>query len=458
MGKIVKYCSSCDEGFAEKFGFCPNCAAPLQAFEMNPLGDEQRVVEEPKPAKKTIDVAPITYVARDQKKPQAIPEPEEILEMPDEREAIPAPSFLSQSFAARDEDPIEIPNADVVEDEPVDEEPLWAAPATVPSYAGETYSGSGFHNYEAGAYTKEDDGGYYVTVIQEKNVKQRNMLLLGALGLMVTLSIGSYFVSLFQKEIGVGAIGDERSLALLLDDVPMPVEEEEMKKEKDKGGGGGGGGKEDPEPVNQGDLPDQTPNPIRPPDPKVYRSDNFELKTPPPSTEGVMKTEKKYGQWGDPNSRFGTLSSGPGSGGGMGTGTGTGAGSGRGTGMGSGNGSGAGSGDGDGYGNGSGGGGAAGNPPPPKPVGITSPLRIISNPRATYTEAARTNNVQGSVLVKVTLLASGQVGSVTVVRGLPHGLSEKAIAAAKLIRFEPKKVNGVPVAVTKTMEYTFSIY
>ncbi len=37
MGKIVKFCSSCDEGFAEKFGFCPNCGQSLQAFEMNPL-------------------------------------------------------------------------------------------------------------------------------------------------------------------------------------------------------------------------------------------------------------------------------------------------------------------------------------------------------------------------------------------------------------------------------------
>ena len=33
--------------------------------------------------------------------------------------------------------------------------------------------GKGFHNYEPGTYTKEDDGGYYVTVIQEKNVKQQ---------------------------------------------------------------------------------------------------------------------------------------------------------------------------------------------------------------------------------------------------------------------------------------------
>ncbi|NOT48092.1 MAG: energy transducer TonB [Acidobacteria bacterium] len=436
MGKIVKYCSSCDEGFAEKFGFCPNCAAPLQAFEMNPLGGVE-------PIAPIVDVPPVT--AADTQANLA----DTILEMSQE----PA------TAAFLNDEPIEVVNADMIDNEPdpVEPEPVWTAPSSIP--ATEAYSGTAFHNYEPGKYTKEDDGGYYVTVIQEKNVGQRNLLLLGALGFMLTLSVGAYFVSLFQKDIGVGAIGDERSLAMLLEDVPMPVEVEEKKKEKDDGGGGGGGGKNDPKPVNQGDLPDQTPDPIRPPDPKIPKLSNPDLVLPPPSTQGTMKTPKKYGNWGDPNSRFGDPSSGPGSGGGMGTGVGTGAGSGRGTGMGSGNGSGSGSGDGDGNGDGSGNGGPgrAGNPPPP-PVGVTSPLRIISNPRATYTEAARTNNVQGSVLVKVTLLASGQVGSVTVVRGLPHGLSEKAIAAAKLIRFEPKKVNGVPVSSTKTMEYTFSIY
>src|SRR5690349_16202265 len=40
MGKVVKYCNTCEEGFAEKFGFCPNCGAQLQAFEMNPLGNK----------------------------------------------------------------------------------------------------------------------------------------------------------------------------------------------------------------------------------------------------------------------------------------------------------------------------------------------------------------------------------------------------------------------------------
>lgn len=89
--------------------------------------------------------------------------------------------------------------------------------------------------------------------------------------------------------------------------------------------------------------------------------------------------------------------------------------------------------------------------------GKTSGVRITLNSKATYTDEARRNNLEGSVLLKVTLLACGKVGGVSVVRGLPDGLNEKAIEAARQIRFEPKRVNGQPVSVTKTLEYTFTI-
>jgi TonB family protein len=88
----------------------------------------------------------------------------------------------------------------------------------------------------------------------------------------------------------------------------------------------------------------------------------------------------------------------------------------------------------------------------------TSPFVITSKPRATYTDLARQNNTEGAVLLKVTLLASGEVGNVSVVRGLPDGLTEQAVEAARQIEFEPKKVNGVPVSVTQTFEYTFEVY
>lgn len=89
---------------------------------------------------------------------------------------------------------------------------------------------------------------------------------------------------------------------------------------------------------------------------------------------------------------------------------------------------------------------------------ISGALTITSKPRPTYTDAARNNDTQGSVRLKITFLANGQIGGITVVNGLPDGLTEQAIAAAKQIKFEPKKVNGVPVSVVRVVEYSFTIY
>jgi len=85
-------------------------------------------------------------------------------------------------------------------------------------------------------------------------------------------------------------------------------------------------------------------------------------------------------------------------------------------------------------------------------------LQILSKPKALYTEEARENNIQGSVRLKIILLASGAVGSITPVTRLPYGLTEQAISAARQIRFKPKHVNGQPVSVVVTFEYGFNIY
>ena len=439
MGKIVKYCGSCDEGFAERFGFCPDCGAPLQAFEMNPVDNEAGLAGEPEensvfaapaPVDNEIDATPIAF------------EPE-----------VPAPSFLQ----ADEEIAYEADEADQPEEE---EDTAWAAapaPVLYQTSAMNADEPSSTIDDSAGWDYSHADDGYYITVIQEKNTKQRNILLLGATALVLVTVVTGWGISLFQKSLDVGAIGSDTSLAYLGVDVPMEVEDKpEPEKANDKDGGGGGGGKKQPDPVNQGDIPNQTKNPLRPPDPNVHRSDNFELKMPPPSTEGNKKFEKKYGQWGDPTSTYGKLSSGPGSGGGMGTGNGPGVGSGTGTGTGSGSGSGYGSGTGRGNGDGDGDGGGA--PPAPVIPKVTTAMRIISRPRANYTDAARTNAVTGSVRLKVTLLASGEVGGITPLTRLPHGLTEQAIAAARQIKFEPKKVNGVPISVSVTFDYSFTIY
>jgi len=114
-----------------------------------------------------------------------------------------------------------------------------------------------------------------------------------------------------------------------------------------------------------------------------------------------------------------------------------------------------------GYGNNIGGSGGTPKPPPPappKPVGVTTDVKIISKPGAKYTDAARQNQFSGTVRLRVTFLPSGQVGSVSAVGSLPYGLTEQAIAAAKSIRFEPAKRDGVPIPKTKQIDYSFTLY
>ena len=88
----------------------------------------------------------------------------------------------------------------------------------------------------------------------------------------------------------------------------------------------------------------------------------------------------------------------------------------------------------------------------------TEPMIIISKPRAYYTEAARQSQTQGTVMLRVTFLASGGIGSVSVVKELTNGLTEQAIAAANKMVFLPQKVKGVNVSVTKQVQYSFTIY
>ena len=87
-----------------------------------------------------------------------------------------------------------------------------------------------------------------------------------------------------------------------------------------------------------------------------------------------------------------------------------------------------------------------------------SSLRILHKPRPEYTDVARTNGTEGVVRLRVTFLANGEVGNITALNDLGDGLTEEAVIAARKLQFEPATLNGVPTSVTKTLEYTFSIY
>ena len=74
-----------------------------------------------------------------------------------------------------------------------------------------------------------------------------------------------------------------------------------------------------------------------------------------------------------------------------------------------------------------------------------------------YTEAARANGVQGSVLVRVLVGEDGIVKSVRVVRGLPDGLTEEALIVARQTKFKPAMKDGKPVPFWVGLEISFNI-
>ena len=124
---------------------------------------------------------------------------------------------------------------------------------------------------------------------------------------------------------------------------------------------------------------------------------------------------------------------------------------GYGSGFGSGSGSGTGSGIGSGSGSGSGIGAGSSSSSEEK-------LRILHKPAPQYTEEARANGTEGVVRLRVTFLANGEIGSVEPLNDLGDGLTEQAVAAARMLQFEPASLEGRPASVTKTVEYTFSIH
>jgi TonB family protein len=83
---------------------------------------------------------------------------------------------------------------------------------------------------------------------------------------------------------------------------------------------------------------------------------------------------------------------------------------------------------------------------------------ITYREKAKYTEEARQHNLQGTVVLSVIFGADGGLHNIRVLRGLPDGLTEKAIEAARNIRFRPAVRNGVPISVRMTLEFNFALY
>ena len=100
--------------------------------------------------------------------------------------------------------------------------------------------------------------------------------------------------------------------------------------------------------------------------------------------------------------------------------------------------------------------GEDGQPVPPVSVGgdVKRP-GIIGQVKPEYTPEARAKHVVGVVTLKIVIDREGCVRKARVLKKLPYGLNESALAAVKAWSFYPAKVDGKPVEVYYVLTVNF---
>jgi TonB family protein len=235
------------------------------------------------------------------------------------------------------------------------------------------------------------------------------------------------------------------------------------KPKQEKPGGGGGGGREEQKPASFGKTPQASltvPQVVAPdPHPPAIKNPVLPVAATVVADPMLVPPDARVLAYGDPKSKSTDPSSGPGTGNGIGTGKGGGIGPGEGGGIGPGRGGNIGGGD---YHEGGGGPGGGGGGTDYNKVfsgkDVSSKARVLSKPEPQYTEEARKNQVTGTVVLRAVFTSGGQVTNIRAVSGLPYGLTERAIAAARQIKFSPATKDGHAVSMYIELQYNFNLY
>ncbi|HEY0006442.1 MAG TPA: TonB family protein [Pyrinomonadaceae bacterium] len=236
------------------------------------------------------------------------------------------------------------------------------------------------------------------------------------------------------------------------------------KPKQEKPQGGGGGGREESKPASVGKLPQASldiPQVVAPdPHPPTIKNPSLPVPATIKADPLLFPTDTRPLPYGDPKSKSTETSSGPGTGNGIGTGSGGGVGSGEGGGVGPGRGGNTGGGDfrAGGGGAGGGGGGDTDYNKTFQAKDVSQKARILSKPEPQYTEEARKNQVSGTVVLRAVFASNGSVTNIRAVSSLPYGLTEKAISAARMIKFMPAMKDGRAVSQYIQIEYNFNLY
>jgi len=89
---------------------------------------------------------------------------------------------------------------------------------------------------------------------------------------------------------------------------------------------------------------------------------------------------------------------------------------------------------------------------------VTQKVRILEKREPSYTDSARKFGVEGTVILRGVFSKDGEVTNLHVIQKLPHGLTERAIAAAQGIKFVPAMKDGRAVSMWVELQYNFNLY
>jgi len=87
---------------------------------------------------------------------------------------------------------------------------------------------------------------------------------------------------------------------------------------------------------------------------------------------------------------------------------------------------------------------------------VVAPVALSGNARPAYPEDARHKGLQGDVVLKVRISATGEVIAVELIRG-EEPFASVAIAAVRTWRYRPALIDGTPVAFTRRVQIPFRI-
>ncbi|MDQ3665428.1 MAG: energy transducer TonB [Acidobacteriota bacterium] len=440
----MKFCSTCQEEFAEKFSFCPVDGTPLNGF--NP-GNEESVTR----AAELESGAPVTP---------------SVTSKPAYAAAVAAGSAGATAekgeFHLTFMDDAGLTQRLIAEIKEVAHE----SELTWPEFKRDPF---GFSKRLAVGYSQ---AGW--RAMSQPNVATG---VLSALFVVMTFVLAVFWIDRMQtRRLAEQAAITEDQMVDQLIDIPSEQPTPDpgtaglnkgsgggSKPKQEKAGGGGGGGRQEQKEASFGKTPQASltiPQVVAPdPKPPAIKNPSLPVAATVVADPLLVPPDARVLPYGERNSKSTDPSSGPGVGNGIGTGRGGGIGPGDGGGIGPGRGGNIGGGDRNDGGGGAGGGGGGTDYNRVFPgKEVSSKARVLSKPEPTYTEEARKNQVTGTVVLRAVFTSGGQVTNIRSISGLPFGLTERAIAAARQIRFSPATKDGRPVSMYIQLEYNFNLY